>query len=236
METPGLCSFLLLAALGCANGPPPPATSPAGTLGRKLTADERLSLGRAELAQSRYAEAEKSLIAAAGVRSTAARAELALAELYVTTGRYEQASSASQKAAELDRALSLRRWSCRADAWMKSGRLSEAEAALAPFAARPDAPALRLLLGELLLETGRREQAEPVLLTIVEDYNEDRIAEDDGRGLARAARAAWLCATPATPTRCSTRPNARPPATRGRCSGEPSCSSKSTTRDTPKRC
>jgi cellulose synthase operon protein C len=196
VKGPVLCSLALLAALGCANGPPPPATSPAGTLGRALTADERLSLGRAELAQSRYAQAEKSLITAASVRSTAARAELALGELYLTTGRYEQASSAAQKAAQLDPSLSLAALELRADAWMKSGKLSEAEAALTPFAARPDAPALRLLLGEILLETGRREQAEPVLLSLVEDYNEDRIAEDDGRGLARAARAAWLLRHP----------------------------------------
>ena len=54
----------------------------------------------------------------------------------------------------------------------------------------------RLLLGEVLLELGRRKDAEPRLRTLIEDYNEGRIAENDGHGLALVGRAAHLLRSP----------------------------------------
>ena len=200
-----ICAWL---AAGCASPAPAKNATARSATGRPLGANERLSLGRTEFAQSKYAEAEKNLTAAARDASTAARAELTLAELFVMTGRHETALAAASRAEQLDRSLAAAAVELRAEALMKSGRLQEAEtlltAALSRAGAEPatsaapetGAPALRLLLGELLLESGRRAQAEPLLLSIVADYNEDRIGENDGPGLARAARAAWLLRHP----------------------------------------
>lgn len=63
-------------------------------------------------------------------------------------------------------------------------------------AAGNDGRRARLLLGTWLIETGRRKDAEPHLLSVVEDYNNDAIADADAEGLALAARAAHLLRSP----------------------------------------
>jgi tetratricopeptide (TPR) repeat protein len=52
------------------------------------------------------------------------------------------------------------------------------------------------LLGEILLEQGRRGDAEAPLMTLVEDYNADRIRKDDAKSLALVGRAAYLLRSP----------------------------------------
>ena len=54
----------------------------------------------------------------------------------------------------------------------------------------------RLLLGEILIELGRRKDARAPLLALIEDYNEDRIDARDGRALALVGRAAHLLRSP----------------------------------------
>jgi tetratricopeptide (TPR) repeat protein len=60
----------------------------------------------------------------------------------------------------------------------------------------PGARRARLLLGEVLLEFGRRADAERALMTLIDDYNADRIDQTDGRSLAMAGRAAHLLRSP----------------------------------------
>lgn len=159
-----------------------------------LTPDARLARGTTRLAESRYADAEADLSAAlAG--SNAAAARLALSELAWMTGRYPEALQHARAAASAgaDRQLVAL---AEARALRASG---EVEGALAKLRAVPvggAAPECRLLLGELLLEIGKRAEAEPVLLTLIEDYNEDRVPETDGAGMARVGRAAHLLRSP----------------------------------------
>lgn len=170
--------------------PRPPQNATVAELGP----DARLARGMTRLGQSRYADAEADLTAAlAG--SNVPGAQLGLSELSLTTGRYAEAiryaklalaSGADAERAALAEARALR----------ASGEVDAALLALrrAPLASA--APERRLLLGELLLEVGKRAEAEPILLTLVEDYNADRILETDGAGLTRLGRAAHLLRSP----------------------------------------
>lgn len=182
----------LLAGCG-SRGLPGPPLAPARPSAQELGPDARLARGLNRLGQSRYADAEADLNAALG-GSNKAGALLGLSELMLTTGRYAEAIERAQAAgvAGADAQLVAR---SEANALRASG---EVEAALARLRAVPGAAAAetRLLVAELLLELGKRAEAEPILLTIVEDYNEDRVPETDGPGLTRVGRAAHLLRSP----------------------------------------
>ncbi len=51
---------------------------------------------------------------------------------------------------------------------------------------------VRLALGELLIQTGRRTEAEPILRSFADDYDTDAIGADDADGLAMVGRAMHL--------------------------------------------
>jgi cellulose synthase operon protein C len=187
----------LVCLLGaCGSGGVRPPTSPArvGTKESALSPDARLARGLTRLGESRYAEAEADLRAAlAGAKK--AEAELGLSELMRTTGRYpeaiERARLAGAAGADAERVAV-----AKASALRAAGEVEAALSSLQAVAARERSAELRLLLGELLLEVGQRAAAEPILLTIIEDYNEDRVPETDGAGLARVGRAAHLLRSP----------------------------------------
>jgi cellulose synthase operon protein C len=144
----------------------------------------------ADYEASRYAEAESAFRVLAGPGE--ARARLGLAEEYLVTGRSALAAStaADTVGAPVDVALELVR--VRGEALRRLGRLDEAEALLTSAAGDPSARRVRLLLGEVLLEQGRRSEAEPVLMTLIEQYNKDAIDEKDAGALAVVGRAAHL--------------------------------------------
>jgi len=50
----------------------------------------------------------------------------------------------------------------------------------------------RVLLGEYRIASGKRSAAEEPLMSVVQDYNDDKIPDTDAEGLALAARAAYL--------------------------------------------
>ncbi len=160
---------------------------------RELGPGARLARAQERLQRSAYREAEadfRSLLSTP--EQTAAR--LGLAEVLVMTGRADAAlesltpladSSSSAPAAVL-----------RARALQSRGDAAGAERALRAVPEPLASPAVRLELGSVLLREGRRADAEPVLMTLVNDYNEDRIKESDGVGLALAGRAAQLLRSP----------------------------------------
>jgi cellulose synthase operon protein C len=161
---------------------------------RELTPDARLARGITRLGQSRYADAEADLTAALGGSKKGA-ALLGLSELLLTTGRYsdaiERAKQASAAGADAEASVLAQARALRAS--------GEVTAALELLRARPApsaGPEVRLLLGELLLELGKRKEAEPVLLSLIEDYNADRVPESDGPGMMRVGRAAHLLRSP----------------------------------------
>ena len=188
-----IAPLCLLIGCGGAHALAPHGAAPAAARGEKeLDPDARLARGLTRLGQSLYAEAEADLRAAlAGTKKSDAL--LALSELMLITGRYPEALARAREAAAAgaDPAACVL---AEAKVLRASGEVPEALSRVSAVADAP--PELRLLHGELLLELGRREQATPVLLTLIEDYNEDRVPETDGPGLARVGRAAHLLRSP----------------------------------------
>ncbi|HEY8943369.1 MAG TPA: tetratricopeptide repeat protein, partial [Polyangiaceae bacterium] len=185
-----------IAALSCSRPPAEPAVvAPAAAVRAQPTPAERLAEARARLEMSQYGSAD-ALFRKALSGATQAEAELGLAEVALATGRFAEALARARTATARDRSLASRAVLVSAEALRQSGQLAEAEVELEPFEGNSNARAARLLLAEVRLEMGRRKQAEPLLHGLIDDYNEDRITEDDGPGLALAARAAWLLRSP----------------------------------------
>ncbi|MCL2777208.1 MAG: hypothetical protein FWD73_04325 [Polyangiaceae bacterium] len=59
-----------------------------------------------------------------------------------------------------------------------------------------DARRARLLLGEYLIRSGRRAEAEAPLHEVIADYNNNTISSQDAEGLAQVGRAAFLLRSP----------------------------------------
>ncbi len=74
------------------------------------------------------------------------------------------------------------------------GKYDEAEKALEPLTGKttPGARRARLMLGELLINRGRRSDAEPYLLKFADEYSNDVITSRDAEGLAMVGRAMML--------------------------------------------
>lgn len=83
-----------------------------------------------------------------------------------------------------------------AEALRRQGKITEAIDVLEDVAGEPIAQRARLLLGELYIETGRRADARAPLMTLIRDYNDDVIEEDDAEGLSMVGRAAHLLRSP----------------------------------------
>jgi Tfp pilus assembly protein PilF len=191
--------FVLGLLLGaCAGAPKPNAAAPGASkpkVAAELGPKERLARGERLRLASDYAGSEADFRAAlAG--GEGAPANLGLARVLFITGRYREAVSAARAAAKSGAELAELALCVSAEALRREGHLEEAKAELKAFEDRPEARRARLLLGELELEGGHRKLAEPLFMSLIEDYNEDRIDEKDGDGLMRAARAAWLLRSP----------------------------------------
>jgi predicted Zn-dependent protease len=195
MRTLVIGSVCLLTGCGGAALQAPPTKAPASARAEKeLAPDARLARGLTRLGQSRYADAEADLTAALN-GSKKSEALLGLSELLLTTGRYSDAIDRAKqaKAAGADASACT---VAQARALRASGEVPAALELLRALPAGAASADARLLTGEVLLELGQRQAAEPVLLTIIEDYNADRIPETDGPGLARMGRAAHLLRSP----------------------------------------
>lgn len=187
-----------LLGLGCAGSPPRPAEEAkayAPHHPRKAESPSALiAKARERLNASAYTAAEDGFRQALG-GTEHAQAELGLAEVCLLTGRYTEAVALAESAGKVP-ALTLASALVRAEALRRIGHLKEAEGVLRGYEKDEEARAARLALAEIYLEGGQRRRAEPLLLGLVEDYNQDRIKDDDGPGLALAARAAWLLRSP----------------------------------------
>ena len=157
------------------------------------TTDRRSPLEQAEehLRSSEYPEAERRFRSELN-GPNAVRAELGLAETLLLTGRYDEAVAVASKVPQGESEAASRARTLEALARRSAGDLAGAEQVLQAAARFPAAREVRLLLGEVLIERGKREAAKAPLLAVIDDYNEDRIAKDDGHGLALVGRAAHL--------------------------------------------
>lgn len=190
-----------LSASGC--GSSQPSATPAlaaGSPGPKLaparSPAEILDSARQALNKSDYQQALKEFADAAKQRETKAAAQLGIAQIQLLTGRYEQAAEA-YRAVSSDAAHAVAAAEVRCDALLRMGRIEEAQTFLTESISRHnEPPGLRLRLGEVHLLRGNRTEASRVLMTLIEDYNSDKITEQDGRGLSLVGRAAYLLRSP----------------------------------------
>ena len=160
----------------------------------ELSSSARLARGNQRLELSGYRDAEADFRALLGAPE-ATPARLGLGQVLVTTGRYAEAVSVlspllSGPIWDADAAL----WTARAEQY--EGEVAVAERTLRGVPSEHSSRALQLELGTVLLREGRRADAEPVLMALVNDYNADRIKETDGVGLSLVGRAAQLLRSP----------------------------------------
>ncbi|WP_437769414.1 tetratricopeptide repeat protein [Sorangium sp. So ce281] len=170
----------LLVAAACAapapaSGEPPPS----------------LSRAEALLAQGDYAEAEKVILGLQGGKERAA-ALLAKARIELLTGRYDDAARTAKAAAALGKEARIAAAPLRAQALARRGKMAEAIAAVREVEREDEARRARLVLGELLIASGKRGEARAPLMTIIDDYNDDKITASDAEGLSLVGRAAHL--------------------------------------------
>ena len=189
------CALAGALLTACGSGKPAvaPAPTPRPAMGAGAAADTRTPIERAEhaLASSDYATAERGFRAELNGKD-AERARLGLAETLLVTGWYADAIATARSVAATTPAAKERTVVLEARARRAAGELDAAEAVLLPLLKQPGARDAWLLLGELRIERGRREDAKVPLLALIEDYNEDRIAANDGHSLALVGRAAHL--------------------------------------------
>ena len=188
-------------AVGCAAAPPSPAVATSGAPAPAEAAAASAAAGaspleaaRAAFDQSRYAEAETGFRALLGTPEARA-ARLGLGRVLRLTGRDAElrALLAPVLAADLNDAEAA---TLLAESAWQTGDAESALRLLEPLSQQPNAQGARLLLGEVLLDLGRRGDAERALMTLIEDYNEERVGNDDGPGLGRVGRAAHLLRSP----------------------------------------
>ncbi|MBM4357642.1 MAG: tetratricopeptide repeat protein [Deltaproteobacteria bacterium] len=157
-------------------------------------AEDLASRAQAALAASRYEDARTSIdeLRKAGKN---AQAGLLDAELALVTGRYQDAVRLGRKAGR-DSAVAPRALPIVAEALARTGKRDDAVRVLEPLLADDSAHRAHVLHGELLIEAGRRADAESVLMRPIDAYNDDRIPPSDAEGLALAGRAAYLMRHP----------------------------------------
>lgn len=182
--------------LACAGAPVPDAQAapPSPPVAPTRDPAPLLASGRAAFEKSDYAAAEASLREAARARATP-EVSLALAELLLITGRYEEAVQRGGMAARLP-SLKVKAHPVTAEALRRQGKLDEALKLLSEVTSDPKALRASLLMGEILLAQGKVKEAEQSLMRLIEAYNDDQIADSDADGLALVGRAAHLLRAP----------------------------------------
>jgi cellulose synthase operon protein C len=151
--------------------------------------EEELKQARVALGLGKYAEAEKQLDAVKGQ----SREKLYLkTRLLLWTGRYDEAAKTAAKAAKqgLDAKIEIAPW--HAEALARQGKYEAAIKVLRAVESETDAHRARLVLGELLIATGKRSEGNQVLEQITAAWQRDEIKNDDAEGLSLAGRAAAL--------------------------------------------
>jgi cellulose synthase operon protein C len=193
----GLAAVLVCAS-ACGGAPPGPAARPGQGAATGTTKESPQTLGaqgRKALDRSEYAKAEK-LLTEAAARGQRGAPELDLAVVFLRTGRHAQALKTAAAVEPASPELQERQAVVMAGALRRQGKLAEAEQTLRRVEKLPLAREARLLLGEVLIQSGRRADAREPLLSLIEDYNEDRIKDDQAHEMALIGRAAHHLRSP----------------------------------------
>lgn len=169
------------------------------TLGAPALADspevEALGRGAAAIARGDYALAEKEYAKVKASAKERSEAQLAVARIQLLTGRFAEVEKTA-KAVSAKKEASAEAAALRGEALAEQGKTTEAIALLKDVASLDEARRARLLLGELLIRTGKRAEARAPLLSLVQDYNDDKITATDAVGLSMVGRAAHLLRSP----------------------------------------
>jgi tetratricopeptide (TPR) repeat protein len=192
-----LVLFVFGVGIGCEAQKPPahPGKSAPSPTARAVAPASPLDIANEHLERSRYAEAERGFRAELGGRERV-RAALGLAETLLLTGRYPEAAETARAAADGSAPTSAKIASVEGRAFIRQGRLADAERALRSAAGEDTAHEARLWLGEVLIELGRRKEARAPLMALIEAYNAGRFAPERTRELALVGRAAYLLRSP----------------------------------------
>jgi tetratricopeptide (TPR) repeat protein len=183
----------ILATTACtpAAAPPKPAVATPAAHLPSLSPEQLLQKGDAALARGRYKEAAASYETALASVDVQARAELGLRQVQFETGHYEAAAAAARFGAtapsllEPTVLLQARANAALGDTVAAHGNLVQL-----------DTPSARLMRAELLIQSGKRQEALPLLMTVIEDYQNDRITDKDSVGMGYVGRAAHLLRSP----------------------------------------
>jgi Flp pilus assembly protein TadD/predicted negative regulator of RcsB-dependent stress response len=157
--------------------------------------EEALSRAAAAVGRGDYALAEKELGSVKGGKEHA-QAALGLARIQLLTGRFDAAIATARGVAGLGKDARDEAGAIRGEALAAQGKTAEAIAALKEVEGDDGARRARLVLGELLIRAGKRVDARAPLLTLVDDYNADKITSADPVGLTMVGRAAHLLRSP----------------------------------------
>lgn len=167
------------------------AAAAAGLVRSAQAEPTKLEQGLTALDASDYDKAEKDLRESAkGPKRGAAL--LGLAKVQLATGKYADAHASAGSAQKAEPAVAAEAASVGAEALMRQGKMGEALSALEPLRANPNGRRARLLLGQLLIDMGRRADAQDPLMSIISDYNQNAIQTGDAEGLTLVGRAAHL--------------------------------------------
>ena len=143
------------------------------------------------LAHGSYTAARQAYTALAGSLSGAdqAKATLGLARVLFETGDYAGATDAAERASH-EPTLRLAAGTFRAETLVARGKVDDAEQQLTALVADPTAFRAHLVLGRLLQARGRKTEAEPHLMALVQAFNDDHITDRDAEGLMLVALSA----------------------------------------------
>lgn len=143
------------------------------------------------VAKGRYASAEPTLIRfATHAERGSARANIALAEVELMTGRHDSAITRARPYCRVSEAHFDEACTVLAQALRHTGDFDRAISELTAFAENNAARGARLSLADLLLDRGRITEARVLYRRLVEDFAEARTPDHDARQLAITGRAA----------------------------------------------
>lgn len=166
-----------------------------GTARAQGTAADALDRAASAVARGDYALAEKEL---ASVKSGKERVEALrrAARLELLQGRYADAIATAKTLAGLGKEARNEAAAIKGEALASQGKTAEALAALKEVENEDGARRARLMIGEILIRTGKRGEARAPLMTIIQDFNDDKIKSSDPVGLSLVGRAAHLLRSP----------------------------------------
>ena len=145
-------------------------------------------------ARGDYATATKEAESAKG--ADRAKGLLFKAKIELKTGKYAEAEKTAKSAAALGKEHKIAAAPLRAMALAALGKTADAIAAAKEVEDEDTAHRARLVLGELLIRSGKRGEASTVLRKITTAYNDDEIKDTDPEGLSLVGRAAQLLRSP----------------------------------------